>query len=340
MFGLMRDLFVGLCLLGLLAAMPWLAEQLMPLSSETDFPETAIVSREPYYDLTVSRKDGRFAAVGMHGQVTVGQMDDPAAEIQLDLPERHVSSLQFSPCEFCLLLGCEDGAVLWQPLEPLEEPHLLAKFDSAISAISVSGDGRLAAMACSPFENEPIQISIVEIRSGTKRTQTISEKMIVWLSFTADGREVLCRDSVGSVLMIDSMTGKLLRKIDLPEMGIGPATISPSGRRLAIGGVDGRVAMIDLRGRRVVSQWSVSSMPISSLEFLRGGRLLACGTSNQLMLLNGNEQKVVAEQPTGVQQIQFTSNGEKLITSGHDGTIRRWSLPHLVEEQCLVSEPL
>lgn len=361
MLGLMRDLFMGLILLGLLAAIPWLAEQVVPQNSETDFSETAIVLREPYYDLAVSRQDGRFAAVGMHGQVTVGQMDDPAAEIQLDLPERHVTSLQFSPRELCLLLGCEDGEVLWQPLDVLEPqdvlepldvlkrqdmlkpqdvPHSLAKFDSSISAISVSADGRLAAMACCPFENEPTHISIVEIHSAVKRAQSIADHMIVWMSFTADGRELLCRDSLGSVLMIDSMTGTLLGKVDLPGMGTGPATLSPTSRLLAIGGVNGQVAMIDLGQRRVVSQWSVSSTPISSLEYLRLGGMLACGTSNQLMLLNGHDHKVVAEQPTGVQQIQFTSNGEKMITSGHDGTIRRWSLPDLVEEQCLVSEPL
>ncbi len=340
MFGLMRDLFVGLLLLGLLMATPWLAKQVGRQNSESDLPETAIVSCEPYFDLTVSRKDGQFAAVGMHGQVTIGRMDDPAAELELDLPGRHVTSLQFSPREFSLLLGCLDGTVLWQPLEQFEEPRLLATFSSVVSAVSVSADGRWAAMACSACENEPAHISIVEIRSAVARVQSDSKQYIVWLSFTGDGRELLCRDSLGSVLMIDAVSGKLLRKVDLPGLGIGPAALSPSGRWLAVGGVQGQVAMIDLRERRVISQWSVNSAPISSLEFSQRGTLLACGTRDQLMLLNGRDHKVIAEQATGVDRLHFTGNGKKLITSGHDGTIRRWSLPNLLEEQRFVSEPL
>ncbi|MBC7818507.1 MAG: hypothetical protein IAG10_16595 [Planctomycetaceae bacterium] len=340
MLGLMRDLFVGLLLLGLLMASPWLAEQVARQNSESDLPETTIVSCEPYFDLTVSRKNGQFAAVGMHGQVTIGRMDDPAAELELDLPGRHVMSLQFSPREFSLLLGCLDGTVLWQPLEPFEEPHPLAAFSSGVSAVSVSADGRLAAMACSPFEDEPAHISIVEISSAVARVQSVSERLIVWLSFTGDGRELLCRDSFGSVLMIDAASGKLLRKVDLPGLGTGPAALSPSGRWLAVGGVQGQVAMIDLRQRRVISQWPVSSMPISSLEFSLRGTMLACGTRDQLMLLNGRDHKMVAEQATGVNQLHFSGNGKKLITSGHDGTIRRWSLPNLIEEQRVASEPL
>ncbi len=340
MLGLMRDLFVGLLLLGLLAATPWLAEQVTGQNLDSDLPETNIVLREPYFDLAISRQDGQFAAVGMFGEVTIGQMNDHSAEFELDLPDRHVTSLQVSPREFSLLLGCLDGTVLWQPLEPLTSPQSLVVFDSAVSAVNISPDGRLAAMACSPYEDEPAHISIVEINSAVAQIQSVSEQLIVWLSFTPDGRELLCRDSQGSVLIIDATTGKLLRQLDLPGFGTGPAAIGSNGRWLAVGGVNGQVAMIDLRQRRIASQWTASSTPISSLEFLLRGNMLACGTNDQLMLLNGRDHKVVAEQPTGVQRVHFTSNGKKLITSGHDGTIRRWSLPNLIEEQCIVSEPL
>ena len=195
-------------------------------------------------------------------------------------------------------------------------------------------------MASSPFESEPARISIVEIKSAAVQAQADSKQLIVWLSFTADGRELLSRDSFGSVRMLDAVSGKLIQKLDLPGLGTGPCAMSPNGRWLAVGGVPGRVAMIDLRERRVVSNRPVSATAISSLEFSSRGTLLACGTDDQLMLLNGRNHKVVAERPTGVHQLHFTSNGKKLITSGYDGTIRRWSLPNLVEERRIVSEPL
>jgi WD40 repeat protein len=340
MFGLLRDLVVGLLLLGLLAVTPWFAERAMQQDSVADDPDSMIVPREPYFDLSVSRKKELFAAVGMQGQVTIGRIDQPLAGTPLDLPDRHVMSLQFSPRELSLLLGCLDGTVLWQPLEPLQEPRLLATFPNAVSAVSVSADGRLAAMATSPYQSEPAQIAVVEIASAQARMQVPSKQLIVWQSFSADGRELLCRDSCGSISIFEVASGKLLRTLDLNGFGIGPAAMSPNGRWLAVGGLQGTLAMIDLREHRIIRQWPASSAAILALAFSGRGTMLACGTSEQVLLLNTRNRQVVAVRPTGVQQILFTGDGKNLMTAGHDGTIRRWSVPRLQEEQRIISDPL
>lgn len=341
MFGLLRDVFVGLLLLGLLVAMPWLTEQIAQQRPSSDLPETVIVPlHEPYFDFTVSRKDERFAVVGLHGRVTVGRLDDPTVDFELDLPKRQVTSLRFSPQESSLLLGCLDGSVLWQPLEPLQEPRTLMTCREGVTAVNVSPDGRIAAIASSPFEDQPAEISVTEIKSAVTRYQVPTKGMIVWLSFTPDGKELLCRDANGSVLFLNANTGKLLKKIDLPNFGTGPVSLSANGRWLAVGSMWGDVALISANDRRIKGQWPMSSTPITSLNFSPDGSLLACGTEDRLMLVRRRNHSVVSEQPNGVHRLYFTARGKKLISSSHDGTIRRWSVPNLHEEQRIVSEPL
>lgn len=341
MFGLLRDVFVGLLLLGLLAAMPWLSEQIHQQQSASDQPETVIVPlREPYFDFALSRSNEQFAAVGLQGRVTIGRLDHPSVDFELDLPERHVLSLQFSPQESSLLLGCLDGTVLWQPLEPLQEPRTLMVCRESVTAISVSPDGRFAAIASSTFENQPAEISVTEIKSAVMRYQIPTNGLIVWLSFTPDGKELLCRDTNGSVLFLNAATGKLLKKINILKLGTGPVALSSNGRWLAVGGMWGDVVLISANDRRIKAQWPMSALPITSLNFSPDGSLLACGTEDRLMLVQRRNHSLVSEQLGGVNRLHFTARGKKLITSSHDGTIRRWSVPNLHEEQRIVSGSL
>lgn len=341
MLGLLRDIFVGLFLLGLLAATPWMSEQLAQQQATSDLPETVLVPlREPYFDFTVSRRNEQFAVVGLQGRVTIGRLDRPAMDFELDLPDREVTSLRFSPRESSLLLGCLDGTVLWQPLEPLQELRTLLTCREGVTAVNVSTDGRFAAIASSPYQDQPAEISVVEIKSATVRCQLPAKGLVVWLNFTPDGKELLCRDADGSVLFLNATTGKLLKKLDLPKFGTGPAALSSNGRWLATGGMWGDLALISVNDRRIRGEWPISSLPIASLCFSPDASLLACGTEDRLMLIQRRNHSVVSEQPDGVHRVYFTARGKKLISSSHDGTIRRWSVPNLREEQRIVSEPL
>lgn len=341
MLGLLRDVFVGLFLLAVLAATPWMSEQLAQQQATSDLLETVLVPlREPYFDFAVSRKSERFAVVGLHGRVTIGRLSDPAVDFDLSLPEREVTSLRFSPQEPSLLLGCLDGTVLWQPLEPLQEARTLLTCQEGVTAVNVSPDGRLAAIASSPYQDQLAEVSVVEIQSATTRYQLPTKGMVVWLNFTPDGKELICRDANGSVLFLNAASGELLKKLDLPKFGTGPAALSSNGRWLALGGMWGDLAMISVNDRRIRGEWPMSSLPIASLCFSPDTSLLACGTEDRLMLIQRHNHSVVSEQPDGVHRVYFTARGKKLISSSHDGTIRRWSVPNLQEEQRIVSEPL
>lgn len=341
MLGLVRDIFVGLFLLGVLAATPWMSEQLAQQEAESEFLETVMVPlREPYFDFAVSRKDERFAVVGLQGRVTIGRFGNPTVDFELDLPERQVMSLRFSPEEPSLLLGCLDGTVLWQPLEPLQEPRTLLTCREGVTAVNVSPDGRLAAIASSPYQDHPAELSVVEIQSAAVRYQLPTKGMVVWLSFMPDGKELICRDVDGSVMFLNAATGKPLKKLDLPKFGTGPAALSSNGRWLAVGGMWGDVALVSVNDRRIRGMWSMSSIPIAALSFSPDASLLACGTEDRLMLIQRRNHTVVAEQPDGVHRLYFTPHSKKLVSSSHDGTIRRWSIPNLREEQRIVSGTL
>lgn len=341
MFGLLRDLFVGVLLLGVLATTPWLVERFAEHQAASDVPETVRVPlREPYFDFTVSRFNEKFAVVGLNGRVNVGRLENPAFDLELNLPDRQVTTLRFSPQEPSLLLGCQDGTVLWQSLESLKEPRTLLTCRESISAVNISPDGRLAAIASHPFEDQPAEIAIVELRSGIVRSRMPTAKMVTWFNFTPDNKRLLGRDGDGAVLILDASTGKLLETLEFPRIGAGPAALSANGQWLAIGGLWGDVALMSMNDRRIRAVWPVGGLCISTLSFSPNASLLACGTEDRLVLMHCRNHSIVAEQPSGVHRVYFTARGKKLLSSSHDGTIRRWSVPNLKEERRIVSELL
>jgi WD40 repeat protein len=93
------------------------------------------------------------------------------------------------------------------------------------------------------------------------------------------------------IFLIDSRTGKLVRRIDTPDDTHWPLAFSPDGSRFATS-----------------TAWTDT-----------GVRVWETATGKLLGRLDGS--------PSRVLQIAFSPDGRRLATGGEDGTVLIWAMP-------------
>lgn len=110
-------------------------------------------------------------------------------------------------------------------------------------------------------------------------------------AFSPDGRMVAMTRAAyreaASVELVDIATGELIARISFEDGRPVPLAFSPAGNLLAVGLVDGRVAMIDLDTLQVVSEFQAHLGWISSLLFSQDGRLLITAGADGIVKIWG-----------------------------------------------------
>lgn len=332
MLSLLRDFLAGLTVLALLAFAPLALEK---LSGKVEPPQVETFQAnfyEPYYELSLARRGNHFAAVGMSGTICIGNVEYPDAHIETLLPEEFALQMEFSPTEPLLAVGCVSGKVLLKHLSPQTPPKTLTEFDDAAVVVNFSPNGRFVAAACAPYEQNPALIRVINLATGQVQFEKIIDGFLVGLAYSPDGRLIVTRNSIGVVTVLSSKDGAEVSRFDLSDIGIGPIAVGPRGLSAAVGGLNGQLVLLDLHKQRIAGKWTVSSTMIQSLAFAPRDRIVALGSTNKLILFDLKDHAVVAEQAAHVSDVEFLPNGKSLLTTGYDGTIRRWSVPMLSEE--------
>ena len=127
--------------------------------------------------------------------------------------------------------------------------------------------------------------------------------------------------------VVDAATLRVRRRI--PVGGIQPG-LSPDGRSAALGGVDGSVAILDLRtGERRTLTGRHEDL-VRALAFSADGRTLATTAGDGRVLVWDLRSGEVRETLTGhtgaVNTLKFSDDGHTLYTAGLDGRIIVWDL--------------
>jgi WD40 repeat protein len=116
-----------------------------------------------------------------------------------------------------------------------------------------------------------------------------------WVSDVAispDG-ETLAAAAGGAISLWDPATGKLRRRLTLPETWVRCLAYSPDGKTLAAGGGDNQIHIWNLATGKVVRR------------------------------LQGHQR---AKAWDGIHRVAFCKGGKRLISSGADGTVRLWEV--------------
>lgn len=271
-----------------------------------------------------------------------------------------------------VLVGDDAGLIRRIDLLNNEETSLAQEIDSAITAlttqpmddatsefafITASGDvgydisfennsvvlsdaNRMAAYSAVAIYPEEALIATgtdrgdVKIWSGNLATQEINlilGSVIYDLSFfsetsllaIASGRELVLWDYVGNDVLWQTETPTELSQL----------TVDPTGRRIAVTGLDGMIHLYDAERGALVARLSGHRRRITELAYNVTGNLLVSASLDGTIAVW--DVQADAEQPalvtlvghtSAVNDVLFNGDGTAIYSVGQDGTIRVWQV--------------
>jgi RNA polymerase sigma factor (sigma-70 family) len=168
------------------------------------------------------------------------------------------------------------------------------------------------------------------------------------VAFAPDGRTLVSASHDAMLRYWDPATGKLVRKVQVPDDtvpdrppddrvrgihcgGVLSLAYSPDGRMLASGSADGTVWVWDAGTGRELCALRGHGREVTSLVFSPDGKVLASGSRDHTIRTwdpaSGKPLHPREGQDGPVNNLAVSPDGRLVATAGGDRTIRLWSLP-------------
>jgi len=242
--------------------------------------------------------------------------------------------------------------------------RMVDRFESHVNAVCVSRQGDLYAAAAL---NGAVQYrkelrSVIRIyRAGTDslqkdmlHLQIHSTSGIHCICFTPDADHLVAGDWDGGIWIWKTADGALVDRFDAHggpgvtgQGSVLDIEFSPDGSRMVTGGADGRVRLWDFGSQEIMADLRGGYRWVDSVSIHPDGKLLAFtddgGSKKSIFRVwdIGKEKTIHYLNPAAAGRIRavvFTPDGEHLIVSSDDGTVRKWQLFTETPVQELLSE--
>ena len=193
------------------------------------------------------------------------------------------------------------------------------------------GPDRIAA-ACGDqvvrlWEAGPDDWSLRELTGHNTSVRTVA--------FAPDARLLVASGEDGRVIAWELPVGKIgaataptPRFTAMTSKGLLALAVSPDGRRIACGGPDRTIRLIDAADGRIAKTFEPASESILSLAFAPDGRSLASGGDQGALALWDVETGRVVRMFEGhyqlINRLAFQPGGRRLASAGGDGLIKIW----------------
>src|SRR5262249_39111162 len=135
--------------------------------------------------------------------------------------------------------------------------------------------------------------------------------------FSADGKR-LAVEGAGGLHLWDARTGEEVHALDLRPAGIGTMSVSPDGKRLALGMWYGqKVKVVDWDGDRLTEARTLEGhqAAVKTVAYSPDGRWLASGDANGFKLWNAETLALVRAVETPAQELAFTPDSRILFAT-------------------------
>ena len=272
------------------------SRQLRLTLGSTDIPVNAVVFAP----------DGvTVAAAYADGTVRIWRARDGALLAEMDAHIKQATSLAFSADGSILVTGGRDGAVkLWLAKSGVFIKTVFTSED-IVEDVQFSPNGELLAVTLNNFS-----VALVRIRDGSL-TETLPSLVRMTVS-SDEGRNSTLTVSGESAIWLDAEDE---RPLGLNVQGYSSRStavvLSADGTLLASTAADGRIYLWRIYDITIVEERYDDDHP--------GYNLIS-------RFISGNLMFTLEGHTAGANQLDFSANGEYLVSAAEDGTIIFWSL--------------
>jgi WD40 repeat protein/transcriptional regulator with XRE-family HTH domain len=209
-----------------------------------------------------------------------------------------------------LATGGVDGTLRLWSLAAGAGSSVLARYESAVNNIAISGDGRLLAAA--------VLGSAFDLWSADRRELVASFPMgprgTSWaVALSEDGSVLAGGGEDGLVHIWDTASQRLRLTLDAHTGGALSCALSQDGRRLATSGGNGRVRLWSLDSGEAIATWSEHLGGVWAVDISRDGQWVVSGG------LDGTVRVWNADQPVSVHALRPDRPYERMDITGLTG---------------------
>jgi WD40 repeat protein/serine/threonine protein kinase len=181
--------------------------------------------------------------------------------------------------------------------------------------------------------SNPIDNSVLMLNTATGAVMYASQEhdaAVTGVSFSPDGSLTATCSEDGTAILFDTVTARLVKRLDFGAGALFAIAFSPNGSRLATGGADGNARVWGVESEEPVMLLSGHhTADVVSVDWTDEGDRLASASLDGSMAVwsvsDGAMTSVMHGHRGEVYDLVFGRGGEELFSAGEDRTVRMWA---------------
>ena len=241
-------------------------------------------------DTAALRKGGKHGALFVAGDAEKSLL---LKQVTGDPPEMPENEAPLSAAKVKLLRdwiaqGAKIDAAPKHESPPVLIPATYA-FAPAITSVSLSPDGKLAAVA---VRSEIVLFDVDSTNTAPRRVPTDFD-LITHVEFSPDGKRLAVAggspQDFGGVIFLDPADGKRQSQRRVGKDTLFKGNFSPDGQTIALGGADGAVHLIPVEEKAPVKSIDLHSDWVLAVAFTADGKQLVSGSRDKTTKISSVE---------------------------------------------------